>query len=378
MLKHSILWESVRDYLDHSSIHGFKFLTQEGRHWVERVFWLSACVAAAYGSSQLLLASWYAFQHNAISFTPETTYLDWKTGFPAVTVCEDDSRIKTWAYATRRYGTNMNGDTVKYLREIAFFKGFCTSCRINCNKKNAFCPMNVDDIVAEVFLHSPEDVPYYGHDNSEMATVEPGKKLNIKFQVKEIMNDPMLDEVSLEQRGCRFTTENPHRAYPYYSATACIIECQALAQLELCNCTHHFTTSSFGGNRCNLRGLSCLTEFADTIGNQKPEGSTDMDGLVCHCLPSCSEPEYTIVFNNISLLEDYKFQNSKVYLQMESLPTERFKRNVVRTKLDLVVSMGGTAGLFLGASLLSFIEFIMYFCVRVCSRSQHKKSTGEY
>lgn len=72
-----------------------------------------------------------------------------------------------------------------------------------------------------------------------------------------------------------------------------------------------------------------------------------------------------------------------VEIGMSSLPTERYKRNVVRGTLDLVgmpltsltqrkrsivclfvVSMGGAAGLFIGASLLSFVEIIYYFTIR--------------
>ncbi|CAG2058162.1 unnamed protein product, partial [Timema podura] len=65
-----------------------------------------------------------------------------------------------------------------------------------------------------------------------------------------------------------------------------------------------------------------------------------------------------------SLLEDYEFQNSKVYLQMESLPTERFKRNVVRTKLDLVVgsrNMASEVKAKLACALLSLLA--LYYSI---------------
>lgn len=87
---------------------------------------------------------------------------------------------------------------------------------------------------------------------------------------------------------------------------------------------------------------------------------------------------------------------SKVKIGLATLPTERYKRNVIRGKLELVgkrfksfsiffyftmhlylqffrfffisrytlVSMGGTTGLFVGASLLSFVEIFYYFIVR--------------
>lgn len=62
----------------------------------------------------------------------------------------------------------------------------------------------------------------------------------------------------------------------------------------------------------------------------------------------------------------------QVTIGLAALPTERYKRNVIRGKLDLVVSCGGTAGLFVGASLLSFVEIFYYFIVRPC---YHKHTT---
>lgn len=64
-------------------------------------------------------------------------------------------------------------------------------------------------------------------------------------------------------------------------------------------------------------------------------------------------------------------------IELANLPTERYKRNVIRGKLDLVVSMGGTAGLFVGASVLSFVEIFYYFIIRPCYMSKDVKSKKE-
>lgn len=78
-------------------------------------------------------------------------------------------------------------------------------------------------------------------------------------------------------------------------------------------------------------------------------------GLICDCLPGCSEIELSIVKENkkgyISFIFVRNFmQNIQFYLflyriqmdhaiveiTLERLPSERLKRNVVRGKLDLV------------------------------------------
>ncbi|KAJ8943009.1 hypothetical protein NQ318_008327 [Aromia moschata] len=55
---------------------------------------------------------------------------------------------------------------------------------------------------------------------------------------------------------------------------------------------------------------------------------------------------------------------SEIYVKMQSLPTSRFKRIVVRTTMDLVVSIGGIAGLFIGASILSIVEMVYLIFIR--------------
>jgi acid-sensing ion channel, other len=83
--------------------------------------------------------------------------------------------------------------------------------------------------------------------------------------------------------------------------------------------------------------------------------------------------------------EDFKY-GSKVIIALDRLPNERLKRNVVRSRMDLIgmlhfinkllkiiiyvinnlfyiVSIGGTLGLFLGVSLLSIVEIVYFFVV---------------
>jgi acid-sensing ion channel, other len=57
---------------------------------------------------------------------------------------------------------------------------------------------------------------------------------------------------------------------------------------------------------------------------------------------------------------------SGTYLNIEFLswPIIRYKREVLFGFVDLLVSFGGIAGLFLGFSLLSAVEIVYYFTMR--------------
>lgn len=63
------------------------------------------------------------------------------------------------------------------------------------------------------------------------------------------------------------------------------------------------------------------------------------------------------------------------YINIEFLtwPIIRYKREVLFGWVDLLVSFGGIAGLFLGFSLLSGVEIIYYFTMRaICMLFQNK------
>lgn len=58
---------------------------------------------------------------------------------------------------------------------------------------------------------------------------------------------------------------------------------------------------------------------------------------------------------------------------MSMWPTNQYRRQALRTNLDVVVSIGGILGLFLGASILSAIEFVYYFTVRAANTRMIRK-----
>lgn len=62
----------------------------------------------------------------------------------------------------------------------------------------------------------------------------------------------------------------------------------------------------------------------------------------------------------VSELRKFTFVN----VEFLSWPIIRYKREVLFGVVDLLVSFGGIAGLFLGFSLLSAVEIVYYFTMR--------------
>lgn len=61
-----------------------------------RIFWMSIFLLSFFGMMMILKGSYESFQNNAISFVTETTYLDWNTTFPAVSICEITGSEVNW------------------------------------------------------------------------------------------------------------------------------------------------------------------------------------------------------------------------------------------------------------------------------------------
>ncbi|CAH1113598.1 unnamed protein product [Psylliodes chrysocephalus] len=213
---------------------------------------------------------------------------------------------------------------------------------------------NKEDI--RVYFHAPEDVPFINSDPDQRKDVMLGETFNITISVIEINNDENVKNVPVYKRGCKFPWENEGLlVHKHYSYSACVVQCHAENHIFLCNCTHHLMPFYNKIEYCNREGLRCLTDNFETVNRLHAKGSgLNKPGLVCDCLPSCIEPEYKVVLDKKG--SAMKSSENEVLINIIGLPTTRFKRIVLRSLLDLVVSVGGTAGLFIGASLLSIFE----------------------
>lgn len=125
-------------------------------------------------------------------------------------------------------------------------------------------------VPSNVYVHSPEDVPYLNAYSSEYVQADSlGWLKRRQYSITEIINEREVQlkylknsfwifikklilifkvhDVDISQRQCRYPDENYLNIYEYYSYTACVVQCRAKEQIRLCNCTNHLTpkTSKF-------------------------------------------------------------------------------------------------------------------------------------
>lgn len=182
-----------------------------------------------------------------------------------------------------------------------------------------------------------------------------------QIAIRNIENDPETHTVSVKLRSCRFSDENNLDVHKFYSYSACSVQCRLRQQLKVCNCTNHFMPNTPIEKHCNIDGLKCLNNNYEDLTVVIPHWSHGRRGVVCQdCLPSCTEVDVSVVhdsrekylidqlkqfylylliliINPCSRIQyDFDHPVAQVEISAITLPTERYKRNVVRGRLDLV------------------------------------------
>ncbi|BES96238.1 Amiloride-sensitive sodium channel [Nesidiocoris tenuis] len=228
-----------------------------------------------------------------------------------------------------------------------------------------------------VYIHPEYDAPFLNTHAYNILRPDTDRHISAYISVIDIENPPEVRDLSIYQRKCRFPDENNLRSAGAYSYSACIVDCRRTAQMNLCNCTSHLTPNTRPEEHCNYDGIKCLDIHNSRLSVIKSKW-TGNDGLECDCLPGCADIETEIVFSHFTNPKYLVVEpgSSLISVKLLKFPYERYKRNVVNGMIELFVSIGVTAGLFLGASLLSIVEVIYYFFFRACAK-ERKESIDE-
>ncbi|XP_024084076.1 sodium channel protein Nach-like isoform X2 [Cimex lectularius] len=386
-------------------------------------------------TTSLSLSTWYRFSQNPTVVSIERNYKEWRTNFPAVSLCplmkyesesvdayvetnfkhvEDKDGLTFFIEGlvnTTLINNELNGDNIhikpkdywKLLEDVKLVlkynvsnsnmnmysvlemtKSFTESglCYVynsaiaqysspKCWKTNN-CPFEPDiqtfkgspldgDIFAqlmnmntgyELFIHGPWEVPDAAIANIR-AENNSYKTLDVTAQ--SIYSTEAAAELTISQRKCRHPGESNLAISPVYSYNMCRMDCRVKKMISMCNCVPHFYRHMGRKTKvCNSRGLACVKKHRDFF--IKLRDPVTEAKVQCDCVPSCNEDNFLVDTDNTmswNLGTNLKWGLTKY-------PKMRLKRDVIFGWSDLLVSIGGTAGLFLGCSLLSFAE-IFYF-----------------
>ncbi|XP_053678626.1 uncharacterized protein LOC128729001 [Anopheles nili] len=329
-----------------------------------------------YGSVWNLLSN---FLHNPLTFYVDTTHLYWNTTFPAVSLCQVVNGETVAELSEQHFGSNRDPMLDSLIIDIAFYGGTCYSCD-ECHSSTVHIPTidceglrNFSEIVrrhrapceelltdchwqqnaidccklfrpvdtefgrcfsvnaandvdstgqpnqpklvsnratgpgqlrfrvledVQLYLHDEFSVPHSYVDRALRETVLWGMRKEIAVRVIEMENKDTVQELPIWRRNCRFPWEITHEAFGTEQPSKV----------------------------CSFEGLTCLTEHSVEIAQARKQ---------CPCISSCVEPEYFVVHKSEDYFADSEEEEGRVTVRLQSLPYERFVRNIAKTEMDL-------------------------------------------
>ncbi|ETN65577.1 pickpocket [Anopheles darlingi] len=216
------------------------------------------------------------------------------------------------------------------------------------------------------YIQNEEDIPHMLLTTLQVNQMAEGYSGKIFITMQNIINDPLVRTVDKDIRRCVFPDEDTNTGYAKYSYSVCVTECLKMAQIHSCNCCHHNMLLGKHDKSpvCGYDGLNCLDQRDLMFPQTTIMQPWRTNGLVCDCYPSCTEHEIRIIGRE---MEVERRKGRSVLIKLMALPSQRYRRQIVRENIDVVVSIGGILGLYTGASILSLVEFIYFFTIRFAS-----------
>ncbi|GLV31108.1 pickpocket 13 [Carabus blaptoides fortunei] len=415
----------LRDYLLQSSFHGLHFVAERRLHYSERLFWL-VCVLACWSGSVYLMYSSLQFSYeNPITLSVDNHYLHRHTRLPAMVVCDtgntrvpreahrifDDDpkrflqKKKNFEQTVFFVGTLTDNILFKYPGNMSYYRSLRSSCDDIFNycvwNKTAFACCDHFLLLETVFgpcyalnsihtnrtktlkmemgLHSEllelefknpqvsiyvvgnEEVPMY-KTTAVVKSVDL-YKYEVRLSVMETITDPDVRQVQVARRKCRFPDENYLDVAKLYSFGSCKLQCQKNEHMSLYNCTHLYMPYAKQKEICDDVQLVRLAKgFKEW---------TKEDNKMCECELSCMDMDISVVSTIASKVDitQTNWKNgtrSSAHIHCQSV-YNKVLRKKAKNILDNIVSLGGTAGLF-----------VVCTCVGICNiykYTSHDQST---
>lgn len=220
----------------------------------------------------------------------------------------------------------------------------------------------------KVFLHRSDELK---DGSTRYFEIEVGRKVLIFIEPHVIATQTYMDKYNAKRRECYFSGEHPLKYFKLYTKNNCDIECLSNFTRAVCGCVKFSMPRDSETRVCSGPDFSCFyyaqKKYRQMHHINDSYASNFRDN--CDCLPSCSFIKYLAEANHL------KYIHEKGNLQSEALTTIvisfkgigflPLRRSEKYDTLFMISTYGGLLGLFLGISMLSFLEIIFYCTIPI-------------
>ncbi|XP_018333207.1 pickpocket protein 11 isoform X2 [Agrilus planipennis] len=423
-----ISWSlQVKVFFETSTLHGVRYLTEPGRPFIEKFMWFCCICICFVATVVIILSLWEKFQTNPTITGLDTDFHSFDIPFPTVTICLEPliwqeilpenlrlvnstlQYLKAFSYKSLK---ELNKNELKEMRtdrlpleiktlvipncELIFVPDSCEflSRKQDCcanfvpmltevglcfgfNLKNDRHPKPymIKDTDASWGLKfsitkplSNANIPIYIHDFYEVPTIDSTPQHDwdyiveqLSFSMKQTYTTNDTRQLSIKQRHCVFDDEVKLEVEDIYTFSGCTRQCRMKNSIRKCRCVPPFYLNIRGYRVCRSDEVQCIVDNLMEI----------MAVDNCDCQLRCFNTIYEVEKMKIGTQSNF---TAKMEASFVSWPMVKYKREVLFGWVDLLVSFGGIAGLFLGCSLLSGVETVYFFTIRaVCMIFSERK-----
>ncbi|XP_020807174.1 sodium channel protein Nach [Drosophila serrata] len=230
------------------------------------------------------------------------------------------------------------------------------------------------DVGFTLLSYSSEAIDSFIHSAFEVMKVD----TNFGYTTEGVVYDPVSEEIiaednletetSVRMRKCRFHHESNLTHFPFYTRNVCQQECRINLAFKICKCIPHFYPNRIANPKpvCDYKTLrSCFPRHADFFLKLYEEGGHHEMPAPCYCEQNCLDAVIT-TRSALPMIGSKQLLGSiGSAITIKTWPQLRLKRQVIFSMTDLMVSIGSTAGLFLGFSVLGLVEILYFFTIRL-------------
>ncbi|XP_045489633.1 uncharacterized protein LOC111000510 isoform X2 [Pieris rapae] len=337
------------------------------RHWCERLLWTAITIGAVWAALNLSLGQLQRYNDNPTVVTLEKDYRRWQYSLPAITLCPGNRTdpIKMVKAIKKRW--NLGPDDKRYPYYANFVLAVANSDLFHLQEYEKY--KDDDSLDVDLFELAVEVMPEFLMKISASQPVTykwvPVMTESGTCYVTNSVATADLALIKLHPNSthqpitchysdsvCYVIFEVTKTSY-VYSTQMCRLSCRSRLALKLCGCRPFYYFYE-AGPFCNPKGMWCLSQYSKVLAN--------FGGIKCNCQASCLHAEFKEKFVEDKIWGKGPFQDRGALRLSVEAPRTRYTREIVFHFEDLVVSFGGAAGLFLGASFISFVE-IIYFAM---------------
>ncbi|XP_069695430.1 pickpocket protein 28-like isoform X2 [Periplaneta americana] len=216
----------------------------------------------------------------------------------------------------------------------------------------------------KMVLHNPAEFPQVQH---QFFRVPLDREVVVGVKPSAIVTTEGLRSYTPERRQCFFSNERKLRFFRFYTQDNCEFECLSNHTLHHCGCLAYYMPRTENSTICGAGSNGCIKKAAELLYNNK-----DMVAH-CNCQPACSEIRYDVEISHAALGWETKSSVGIVSIYFKDKQFITSQRSELYGTTDFLANCGGLLGLFLGFSILSLVELVYFFTLRLCCNIRRAK-----